>query len=42
MFNNHQFYGNDAEKAPENENRIANMLFVRISAGKRHPENDVL
>lgn len=42
MFNNHQFYANDAEKAPENENRITNMLFVRISAGERHPENDVL
>lgn len=42
MFNNLQFYGNDAEKAPENENTITNMLFVCISAGEHHPENYVL
>ena len=42
MFNNDQFYGNDTEKAPENESRITNTLLVRISAGERHPENDVL
>lgn len=40
MFDNHQFYGNAAATAPENENRIANTLFVLFSAGKYHPEND--
>lgn len=42
MFNNHQFYGNNTEKAWENENRITNLLFVCISAGQHHPENDAV
>lgn len=42
MSNNHQFYGNAAEKAQGNENRITNTLVFGISVGECHAENDIL